>query len=596
MRVADYIINRIYNTGTDTIFSVSGRGALFLTDAIAKHNKIKNIAVHHEQSAAFAALGYAQYSGKLGACLISTGCASTNTITGVLSAWQDNIPCIFISGQNVLNETTNYTGLQIRTFGQQEANIIPIIKSITKYSAMLHKGSDIVEEMDKALYHAFNGKPGPVWLDIPLDLQSTNIEIELTNEDIIKIKNLNKINSVSDDDINELINDLLKAKRPVVLIGSGIRSASAENNLLKFIESQKIPLVYSNSAPDIYGTKNDLSIGSIGSMGASRAGNFCLQNSDFVLVLGNRLSTYSTGVDFCDFAREAKIVVVDIDPIEHSKNGIKIDKFLEIDVDTLLTKLNNIEFYCQVNDWVNKCLHWKKLFSNIETTFTKSEKIDLYELTHSLSGILPENCSLVTDSGFIEVILPTNFNFGKQQRAIHPVSQGAMGFALPGAIGAYYASQKPVFVVVGDGSIMMNIQELQTIIHNKIPLKIIIINNNVYGIIRRRQSELFRGRIIGVDANNGVSCPNFEKVALAFGFKYQLIKEKDQLDSSLKQLIQTDGSVICEIFCREDQSYIEVGTVRDQNKKIVRRPLEDQTPFLDRELFLSEMIINPIKQ
>ncbi len=591
MRVADYIINSIYNLGTDTIFSVSGRGALFLTDAIAKHGRIRNIAVHHEQSAAFAAVGYAQYSGKIGACLVSTGCASTNTITGVLSAWQDNIPCIFISGQNILNETTNYTGLKIRTFGQQEADIIPIIKSITKYSAMLHKGSDIIEEMKKALFYATDGRPGPVWLDIPLDLQSANIDIEICNTKIDKNNTI-----YSDKDISDLANKLTKAKKPVVLIGSGIRSASAEESLRLFIESQNIPLVYSNSAPDIYGSKNKLSIGSIGSMGASRAGNFCIQNSDFVLVLGNRLSTYSTGVEFCDFARDAEIVVVDIDPVEHSKNGIRIDKLLEIDVKLLLTKLNDLEFSCKVPDWVEKCLHWKNKFSQIEQTFTQSDKIDLYELTKSLSEILPETCSIVTDSGFIEVIIPTNFNFGNNQRAIHPISQGAMGFALPGSIGAYYASQNPVFVVVGDGSIMMNLQELQTIIHNKIPVKIIIINNNVYGIIRRRQSELFRGRVIGVDPNNGVSCPNFEKIALAFGFKYQLIQKKESLDLSLKELVDTEGPVICEIICREDQSYIEVGTIRDQNKKMVRRPLEDQTPFLERNIFLSEMLIKPIKQ
>ena len=458
---------------------------------------------------------------------------------------------------------------------------------------MLHKGSDIVEELDKAIYYALEGRQGPVWLDIPLDLQSAIVDVELP---LPKVEIEKKVYSVSDNDISNLANKLLNAKRPVVLIGSGVRSASAEESLRLFIESQNIPLVYSNSAPDIYGTKNKLSIGSIGSMGASRAGNFCLQNSDLVLILGNRLSAYSTGVDFCDFARDAEKIVVDIDPIEHTKNGIKIDQLLEIDVELLLTKLNKLGFSCNVTDWVDKCLHWKNKFSVVEQNFLNSDKIDLYELTEALSKALPEKCSLVTDSGFIEVIVPTNFNFGNSQRSIHPISQGAMGFALPGAIGTHFASNQPVFVVVGDGSVMMNLQELQTIIHNKIPVKIIIINNNVYGIIRRRQSELFRGRVIGVDPNNGVSCPNFEKVALAFGLKYQLIEKKESLEASLKQLVETDGPVICEIICREDQSYIEVGTVRDQNKKMVRRPLEDQTPFLDRELFLSEMIINPIKQ
>ena len=593
MRVADYIVNTIFNRGTDTIFSVSGRGALFLTDALAKHGKIKNIAVHHEQAAAFAAMAYSQHSGKIGGCLVSTGCASTNTMTGLLSAWQDNIPCIFISGQNVLNETTNYTGLNIRTYGQQEADIIPMVKSITKYAAMLHKASDIIVELEKAYFYAMEGRPGPVWLDIPLDLQSANVEIvEQKNSEAIKYISP----QISKDGLLSVVSQLKAAKRPVVLIGSGIRSAHAESTLKEFIETWKIPMVYSNSAPDIYGSRNDLSIGSIGSMGASRAGNFCIQNADLVLVLGNRLSSYSTGVDYCDFARDAKTIVVDIDPVEHQKKSINIDQFIHADVKNFLEELNESKIELDASEWLNKCLHWKKTFSVVEPHFTNSEKIDLYEFVNTLSNTLPDNCSLVTDSGFIEVILPTNFNFGNGQRSIHPFSQGSMGFALPGSLGAYYASNEPVFVIVGDGSIMMNLQELQTISHNKIPIKIIIINNNVYGIIRRRQEELFRGRTIGTDPANGVSCPEFKKVAHAFGFKYQLIDEKIDLETSLKTLVNADGPVICEIMCREDQSYIEVGTVRDLNRKMVRRPLEDQIPFLDREVFLTEMVIEPVKQ
>lgn len=593
MRLADYIVSTIFNKGTDTIFSVSGRGALFLTDALAKHSQIKNVAVHHEQAAAYAAVSYAQYSNKVGACLVSTGCASTNAITGVLSAWQDNIPCIFISGQNVLNETSNFTGLKIRTYGQQEADIIPIVKSITKYAVMLHKASNIIEEIEKAYYYALEGRPGPVWLDIPLDLQSANIELPV--KEIIK-RNSFSYPQIKKKEISEVVRKLEVSKRPVVLIGSGVRTANAIGDLIDFIENNRIPMVYSNSAPDAFGSKNELSIGSIGSMGASRSGNFTIQNADLVLVLGNRLSAYSTGVDYCDFAREAQIIVVDIDPIEHKKKSIKIDQFLHADLKDFLQKLNESSFELNTNQWVNKCLHWKKEFSQIEDQFTNSTEIDLYEFTKALSNALPDKCSLVTDSGFIEVILPTNFNFGNGQRLIHPISQGAMGFALPGSLGAHYASKEQVFVIVGDGSIMMNLQELQTISHNNIPIKIIIINNNVYGIIRRRQVELFRGRTIGTDPDNGVSCPDFKKVANAFGFKYQIINGKEKLEAELDHLVKSDGPVICEVMCREDQSYIEVGTIRDLNRKMVRRPLEDQMPFLDREKFLAEMIIEPIKQ
>ena len=594
MRVSDYVVSRIFNCGADTIFSVSGRGALFLTDAVAKHGEIKNIAMHHEQSAAFAAAAYAQHSGKIGACLVSTGCASTNVITGVLSAWQDGLPMIVISGQNVLNETSNFTNLKIRTYGQQEADIIPIVSTITKYAKMLTKAEDIIDIMDEAIFQALNGRQGPVWIDIPLDLQSALIETPNSSEFGINIEN--KEVEINAEKLSKLVQNLNNAKRPVILIGSGVRSSKAENELINFIEKYKIPLVFSNSAPDIYGSKNQYSIGSIGAMGASRAGNFTLQNSDLVLVLGNRLSSYSTGVDFCKFAREAKVIVVDIDPIEHQKDSIKIDLLIEADIKNLLEILMNSQLKLNTKAWIDKCLHWKKLFDPIEPTFSTSDKIDLYELSDVLSSVLPKDASLITDSGFIEVILPTNIKFGFKQRSIHPVSQGAMGFALPAALGTYFSAKKDVYVVVGDGSVMMNLQELETIKSNKIPAKIIIINNNVYGIIRRRQQDLFRRRTIGTDPSNGVTVPDFNKIAFAFDLEYTKIDNKIDLPTKLKKIIESPNATICEIICREDQSYIEVGTAKDVNKKIVRRPLEDQTPFLDRNLFLNEMIVKPIDQ
>lgn len=594
MRLSDYIISRIYALGTDTLFSVTGRGILFLTDAVAKHKKINNIATHHEQAAGFSAVAYAQKSNKLGACLVSTGCASTNAITAVLSAWQDNIPCIFISGNNTLKETTNFTKVPIRTYGQQEADIIPLVKSITKYSVMITKANDIVEELDKAIKIALEGRKGPVWIDVPLDIQSAKIDFDESLID--KEIDFKKPANPNQDEIDIITEKLNKSKRPVVLIGSGIKSSDSEKIFQTFVEKNKIPVVFSNSACDIYGSSNELSVGSIGAMGASRAGNFALQNSDLVLVIGNRLSSYATGNDFCKFAREAEIVVVDIDPGEFKKETVKIDQFIQSDAKVFLEKLLEIEFKFKIENWLNKCLHWKKIFGSVEDEFTSSSKTDLYELCDVLSDILPDECSLVTDSGYNEVILPTNIKFKNGQSTIHPISQGAMGFALAGAVGAYYAKKDNVFVVVGDGSIMMNLQELQTIKHNNIPAKIIVINNNVYGIIRRRQKDLFRRRTIGVDPTDGVSCPDFEKIATAFDIKYLKIDDKETLRSKLENIVDIQEPILIEIMCREDQSYIEVGTTKNIERKYVSRPLEDQIPFLDRDVFLNEMIINPIDQ
>ena len=594
MRLSDYVISRIYALGTDTIFSVSGRGILFLTDAVAKHKKINYIATHHEQAAGFSAVGYSPKSKKLGACLISTGCGSTNAITAVLSAWQDNIPCIFISGNNTLNETTNFTKAPIRTYGQQEADIIPMVKSITKYSVMITKADKIIEELDKAIKMALEGRKGPVWIDIPLDMQSANIDFDelLINHQI----DFKKPVGPNERDVELVRKKLNKAKRPILLIGSGVKSSNSEKVFQTFVEKNKIPVVFSNSACDIYGSSNEFSIGSIGAMGASRAGNFAIQNSDLVIVIGNRLSSYSTGNDFCKFAREAEIVVVDIDPLEFKKETVRIDQFINSDVKLFLNKLLKIEFELKIESWLNKCLHWKKSLGVIEDEFSSSAKIDLYELSDVLSDILPDECTLVTDSGYNEVILPTNIKFKNGQNAIHPISQGAMGFALAGGVGAFYAKRDNVFIVVGDGSIMMNIQELQTIKHNNIPAKIIVINNNVYGIIRRRQKELFRKRTIGVDPSDGVSCPDFKKISTAFGIRYLKIDNKETLKSDFKKIIHIQEPILIEVMCREDQSYIEIGTTKNAERKYVSRPLEDQVPFLNRDIFLNEMIIKPIDQ
>lgn len=595
MRVADYIFERLNNVGVDTIFSVSGRGALYLTDAVAKNSKIKNIASHHEQASGFAAVGYAQASESLGVALVSTGCASTNLITPVLSAWQDNLPCIFISGQNILGETSNYTGLKIRTYGQQEADIIPIVSSITKFSRMIHKAEEIVDVLEHALTMALSGRKGPCWIDVPLCLQSAQIDI---SEDDLNKPIVIKANPKANDIEIEEVAELIKAsKRPSILIGSGIKSAKAQGELSDLIKLTSMPVIYAHSACDVYNYENHMSIGSIGAMGASRAGNFTLQNCDLLIVIGHRLSSYTTGVDFHKFCREGKIIVVDIDPIEHQKKSVGIDQLIISDALSFIKTLRiKLDGYSASYFWREKCLQWKRVFPAVEENFKNSEEIDLYELTEVLSEHTPPNYCIATDSGFIELILPSNFKFKNGQKAIHPIAQGAMGYSLPAAIGAYFSTKNPVVVVVGDGSIMMNIQELQTIKHHKLPIAIIVVNNDVYGIIRRRQKDLFRRRLIGVDPDTGVSCPNYEKIAIAFELNYVRIQNKIELSKQLSRINNLSGPIIIEVFTKSNQDYIEVSNAKNENGKWVRRPLEDQFPFLDRSLFLQQMIVQPIDQ
>lgn len=589
MRVADYIVQRLTEEGVKHLFLVTGRGMLYLSDAAAKNEEITCIPVHHEQAGGYAAMAYSQYNGEMGACMVSTGCASTNAITPVLCAWQDEVPMIVISGQNMLKETVNYTGLPIRTYGQQEANVVELVKPITKYATMLKDANDIAYILDEAFFAAKHGRKGPVWIDVPLDLQNARVE----PEELKRFTGIEEEFKIKEPDLQDICEKLNAAERPIILFGSAIRSTHSEELLISFAEKYNIPLVYTDSSVDVYSTDHPLSMGVLSAMAGNRPANFAVQNSDFILVLGNRLTAMATGNTPDKFARAAKIYVVDIDQFEHQKGNINIGKLIIADVNDTLKRLSA----CQINEtnsaWVAKCKEWKRIFPKCENFYRGEEKIDLYEFTEALSGILTEKEVLVTDAGLEELIIPTNLTFKDGLRCLHPISQGAMGFALPAAVGGYYSSQKNVVTVIGDGSIMMNIQELQTIDHHRIPIKIIVINNNCYSVIRRRQEDLFRRRTIGTDASNGVSCPDFKKVADCFNLKYERINSVDELPK-LKDVIAMDEPVICEVMCKETQKYLHSSFRKGQNGKFVQPPLEDQSPFLDRELFLSQMIIEPI--
>lgn len=590
MRLSDFVFESLADAGVDKVFLVTGRGALFLTDAVAKSKRLQAVCTHHEQAAAYAATARAQLQNALSVCLVSTGCASTNAVTGVLSAYQDGLPVLFISGQNVLKETTYFTGHKIRTYGQQEANIVEIVKPITKYAVTVTDPNDIKRHLQAAIFYANEGKKGPVWIDIPLDLQSAQIQ----PENLLGFEHCPKEIQAPENDLTYLREALSSAQRPVLVIGSGIRSANVVEQFTIFADVNQIPVVVTPSSADCYPLSHKLSVGSLGSMGCSRAGAFAVQNADCVVVLGNRLSSITTGVDYCKFARNAKLIVVDIDENEHTKFDIGIDRIIVQDLKYLFDRLGFARLTGKTVEWVEKCQHWKTIFSN-EKDFVSNHRIDLYDLTKVLSSQMAQDAIVITDSGLIEVILPSNLNFGRYRRAIHPVSQGAMGFSIPAVLGVADTGRQ-IIVVVGDGSFMMNMQELETIRSHKIPLKLIVVNNNVYSIIRRRQKELFRNRTIGTDPTNGVTVPNFEKVANLFDFEYVRIDCPESLESGINRVLSVEGPVLCEIMGKDNQEYIEISHVKNASGKFVRRPLEDQWPFLDRNLFLSEMIIEPIDQ
>lgn len=590
-RVADYIIRTIAKAGVSYIFMVTGRGILQLTDAVAKEPDIQGVSAMHEQGASYAAMAYAKTSGKMGACLVSTGCAAANAVTGCLCAYQDNLPIVFISGNHTLAETTRYTGVPIRTYGSQETDIISIVESITKYAIMLTDPSDTVYEVQKALYIAQEGRKGPVWLDIPLDVQGMRIEADSLRQFEVPEEAL--VENV--EEIRETVVELQSAKRPILLIGGGCRECGSI--IKKLAERINIPVVYTFSACDIYGSGNALSIGAVGSLGAPRAGNFALQNADYVLAIGSKLCSQSIGGFPEKIAREAKVTVVDIDREEHLKSGIKIDRFICADASDFLIELEEQIERINVTDWINKCLHWKEIFSISREEFierNKEESIDLYAFADKLNNILNKDTAVITDAGLEELIIPSTIAYRGNQKCFFPASQGAMGYAIPAIPGVWFGGCKDIFVVVGDGSVMMNIQELQLLKYHKIPVKICVINNNMYAVIRSRQKDLFRTRTIGNDESDGVPMPNFEKLADAFGLKYQKIRNNAELEQGLKVLVAEEEPVLCEVFCRTDQKYFHTSFRRSVDGGMVRPSIEDQSPFMDRDLFLPEMIVEPI--
>lgn len=586
-RVADYVIRKVNEAGAGHIFLITGRGILYLTDAVAKNKNITPVSTFHEQGASYAAMAYASAKGGIGACLVSTGCAAANAVTAVLCAYQDNLPVVFISGNNPLKENTRHTGVQIRTYGSQEADIVSIVEPITKYAVMLDDPGRVVYEVEKALYLAQDGRKGPVWIDVPLDVQNMRIE-EAGMEHFQRGECQYRGNK---EDIRFIAEELNHAQRPIILIGGGARGA--EKEIKGITEKYSIPIVCSPAAADIFGTGNDLSVGTVGSLGGSRAGNFAIQNSDLVLAVGTKLCSQLTGTKE-KFAREAKIIVVDIDEREHTKDGVHIDKVVISDAKKVLQGLLKYDLNVHDSSWINKCFHWKDLFSIENEEFVKelkaANKIDLYSLMDEISNILPEDSTIITDAGLEELIVPSAVRFKSGQRCLFPAAQGAMGYALPAIIGAYEAGRENICCIVGDGSIMMNLQELQIISALHIPVKILVINNNMYAVIRKRQTDLFRKRTIGNDPSDGVPRPDFKKIAGCFGFDYRLIEDRDALIHALPGLMDEKPEIV-EVVCETEQKYFHESYTLNENRKLVHRPIEDMSPFLPRDLISKEMVV-----
>ncbi|MBF05418.1 hypothetical protein CL644_01790 [bacterium] len=597
MRVSDYIADRVYKEGAKNVFMLTGGGMMFLSDGVYSHPKLNAISNHHEQASSMAAVAYAKYTGGIGVAYVSTGCGATNAITGLLDAWQDNVPCVFISGQVKRKETTRNSNLELRQIGTQEADIISIVEPITKYSVMVNNPNEIEYHLEKALYLAKAGRPGPVWLDIPMDVQSATIDLKSQRKfSSTEIKKEYKTAPTSSE--IKLFEKMLRgAKRPVIIAGQGIRLAQALPEFKKFIKKHKIPVVAPYLGVSNLPTDDPLYIGVIGTKG-SRAGNLAMQNADLLVVLGSRLSVTATGYEYDLFAREAKLLVVDIDPVEHAKKTVKIDTFINADIQEFLNACK-IDKIPDTKEWRKKCLEWKNKYPVCLPEYrTYKGKISMYNLVDTLSRVMNDDAVIVSDAGSSFYVTTQAVNIKGKQRYITSGGQADMGFTLPASIGASVASgKKQVIGITGDGSFQLNIQELQTIVYNKLPIKLFVLNNNGYLSIRATQNKFFKGRLIGTDSTSGLSLPDIKKIAAAYGIKHFRLSKSETLEKDLKEVLGYSGPVLCEVMCPENEPVIPAASALERpDGTIVSRPLEDMMPFLDRDEYLSNMIIKPVDE
>ena len=596
IRVADVIVDFLVTKKVDTIFGLMGGGAMFLNDALAlRSDKIKTIFNHHEQASSMAAVGYSKMKNGIGAAMFTTGCGSTNAVTGVLDAWQDNLPCIFISGQVKRKETSRNIRpkTHLRNFGVQEADIISIVENITKYSKMINEPNDIYKELEKAYHIAVSGCPGPVWLDIPLDVQAAPVTKK-------RWSGLSKVNSPYKSklskDIKKITNLLKKSERPILVIGNGLRLAKVEKEFADLVKNWKIPVVSSYLAIDVFPNSHNYHIGTLGTKG-NRAANFAIQNSDLVIGFGCRMSVPLTGFEYHTFAREAKICIIDINKSEHKKDTIRIDSFINQDLSLLVPRLPRIDNQSKWKKWLKKTMEWKKNWPVCnDYQRDDSNGINLYHFYEIFNKHNDTSSVVVADAGSAGYASAQSVKIRKNQRFVMPGGQMEMGFTLPCSIGVAFADpKKTVFAITGDGSFQLNIQELQTLSHFKPNIKLIIWNNSGYLSIKSTQNRFFNGRKIGAGPESGLTFPDTKDIAKAYKLPFKKVSKAAKLGDSIEWLKSFHGPAILEVICPPEQEIIPTASSKTlDDGSMVSTPLEDMYPFLDKEEFDSNMIVKPI--
>lgn len=599
IKLSDYIADFFADRGLSDVFTVTGGGAMHLNDSFGHEPRLHCTYNHHEQACAIAAEAYARINNKPAVVCVTTGPGGTNAITGVVGGWLDSIPMIVISGQVRYDTTARSTGLDLRAMGDQEFDITRAVSSMTKYCEMVVDPGRIRYCLEKAMCLAANGRPGPCWLDIPLNVQAAMIETdELEGYDENEYLSTLPL-KVSEDTVNEIISRIAGAKRPVFYAGNGIRLSGGFEAFQRVVRKLNIPVVTNWDSIDLIPDDDALYCGRGGIMG-DRAGNFAVQNSDLVFSVGSRLSIRQVGYNWKTWAREAYVIMEDIDENELKKPTLHVDMPLHVDAKALLDSLDRAigdSYVFGGESWLEQCRTWKKKYPVVlPKHYENGDFANVYCLIKELSRRLPEDFVTVVGNGSACVVGSHGYEIKKGQRFVINSAIASMGYDLPAAIGVCTAvGRKPIVCLTGEGSLQMNLQELQTILTNRLPIKLFVINNGGYHSIRQTQTNLFDSRFVGIgEESRDLEFPALDKLAYAYGYKYFSIHSNDEM-GTLDDALGCEVPMICEIFVSRDQFFEpKSATKRLEDGTLVSPPLEDLAPFLPREELAENMYIKMI--
>ena len=612
MKLSDYVLTFIADLSIKDLFLVTGGGAMHLNASLGAEMRIRPICNSHEQASAICAEGYAKATNGLGVCMVTTGPGGTNAVTGVAGAWLDSTPTLYISGQvkrpDRMFDAATGKPLGMRQLGVQEVDICSIVRPITKYAETILEPKDIRYHLEKAVYLAMHGRPGPVWIDIPLDVQATPIEESelraFDSSDPAETASLGNITGTSDvpAEVAEVIAAFNSCERPLLFAGNGIRLARAEKEFEELRQYLGVPTVATWCAADLVPSDDPTYVGRPGSV-AARGANFALQNSDFLLAIGVRLDFAITGYAPQNLAREAHKVAVDIDPAELQKLSPYLQQPICADAKVFLTELLKHKGQLKprnLKPWLDRCAEWKTRYPVVTEEHRKPEGlVSIFNLAEVLgTEVKPQDRLVVGNSGSgIEIYLlacPTLHS----QRLYHTAGLGSMGYAIPMAIAVAIANPgREVIAVDGDGGFQFNIQELETIHRLQLPIKFFVLNNDGYSSIRASQAAYFGKASIGADERTGLTIPNLSKVGASYGLATHVIRDQTDLRAEVRTVLSIPGPVLCDVNVLPDEVRApRLQSYQKPDGSFVSKPLEDLFPFLDRKEFLANMIVAPLPE